>query len=119
MKEQELNKQLHYTRAELRRMEREERKLKASYTLTKEQIDNLKKEATEEAANVAFSLLLTIPCEVLMDHYWPKTYQKKIPEFVDYILEYYRQWQDGEVTIEELQKDLYKWTGITLVPGKE
>lgn len=105
-------------RAELRRSQREHNKKTATYTLTKEQIEQIKIDATEEAANIAFALLLTLPLEVLMDHYWPKTYNKKIPEFVNYILEYYRMWQDGELSMEDLKKDLWEYAGIRLEAKK-
>lgn len=101
-------------RAELRRSKRDKDKKTATYILTKEQIDQIKQEATDEAANIAFALLLTLPLEVLMDHYWTKTYRKKIPEFVNYILEYYRMWQDGEIDMEDLKKDLWEYAGIRL-----
>ena len=86
--------------------------------MTQEQIDNMKKEITEEAINTAMILLLTLPMEVLMDHYWTKTYAKKIPEFTDHVLEYYRRWQDGEIKLEDLQKDLWEYGGVRLEKGK-
>ena len=84
------------TRAEMRRAAREESKKTKSYTLTEEQIRIIKQEATTTAVNEAMILLLTLPLEVLMDHYWQKTYDKKIPEFTNYVLEYYEKWQNGE-----------------------
>ena len=47
----------------------------------------------EEAINTAMLLLLTLPLKVLMDHYWKKSYTKRMPEFINYVLEYYEQWQ--------------------------
>ena len=105
-------------RAEYRRQKKIEKSNKATYVMTQEQIDNMKKEITEEAINTAMILLLTLPMEVLMDHYWPKTYAKKIPEFTDHVLEYYRRWQDGEIKLEDLQKDLWEYGGVRLEKGK-
>lgn len=114
------------TRAEKRRLQRDEAKEQVAYTLTNAQLetminDRLKKEvakakaeATNDAINAAMTLLLTLPMEVLMDHYWQRSYSKKIPEFTSYVLEYYQKWQDGELDMEELKKDLWEYGGIRL-----
>ncbi len=114
-------------RAEYRRAAKNEKKTKtATYNLTKAQLDvmvreqieekisKVKKEATEEAVNTAMILLLTLPLEVLMDHYWKKSYAKKIPEFTNYILEYYEKWQDGELDLDKLREDLWVYGGVRL-----
>ena len=49
-----------------------------------------------------------------MDHYWPKSYAKKIPEFTNYVLEYYERWQNGELDMDELKEDLWRYGGIRL-----
>lgn len=117
-------------RAELKRKEREEKKAKtATYNLTQAQLDamiqesigkrieQVKREATDEAVNTAMILLLTLPLEVLMDHYWTKTYAKKIPEFTQHVLDYYTRWQDGELDMEVLKEDLWTYGGIRLEEG--
>lgn len=107
-------------RAERKRQERERSKAKTvTYNLTKEQIDKMKTDAVEKAVNTAMVLLLALPLEVLMDHYWPKSYAKKIPEFTNYVLEYYRQWQDGELDMEELKKDLWEYGGVRFEERRE
>jgi hypothetical protein len=118
-------------RAERRRLERNEQKAKtATYTLTKAQLDaivrekidgeliKLKEEATEEAVNTAMVLLLTLPLEVLMDHYWPKSYARRIPEFTNHVLEYYEMWQNGELDMDKLKEDLWEYGGIKLMEGE-
>lgn len=102
------------SRAEYRRMKKAKNAGKATYVLTSEQIDRIKKEVTDEAINTAMVLLLTIPMEVLMDHYWKKTYPKKIPEFTNYVLGYYKMWQDGELDLNDLRKDLWEYGGVRL-----
>nr|UWI42002.1 MAG: hypothetical protein [Bacteriophage sp.] len=114
-------------RAERRRLEREKSKQKtATYNLTKEQLDKLvedqikdrlkvvKKQAMEDAINTAMTLLLVLPMEVLMDHYWKKTYAKKIPEFTELVLQYYERWQNGELDMDEMKKDLWEYGGVRL-----
>lgn len=114
-------------RAERRRMEREkERARTATYNLTQEQLDamiqqkigselnRIKQEATEKAINTAMVLLLTLPLEVLMDFYWKKSYAKRIPEFTQHVLDYYEMWQNDELDIEDLKKDLWEFAGVKI-----
>lgn len=104
------------SRAERRRAQKCEQKAKtATYNLTRAQLDALvrekisgeldrvKQEATNDAINQAMILLLTLPLEVLMDHYWPKSYAKRIPEFTEHVLEYYEKWQNDELDMDKLK----------------
>lgn len=119
-------------RAERRRALKNEQKAKtATYNLTKAQLDamvregiaeelaRVKEEATEEAVNTAMVLLLTLPLEVLMDYYWKKSYAKRIPEFTNHVLEYYEMWQNGELDMDELKEDLWKYGGVKLMEGEK
>lgn len=119
-------------RAERRRAQKNEQKAKtATYNLTKDQLDavvrekigdelaRIKQEATEEAVNTAMDLLLTLPLEVLMDYYWKKSYAKRIPEFTNHVLEYYEMWQNGELDMDELKEDLWKYGGVKLMEGEK
>lgn len=98
----------------------------ATYNLTKSQLDNTVKDSVKselekayrdgvnEGVNQAMILLLTLPLEVLMDFYWKKSYAKKIPEFTQHVLDYYAAWQNGELDLEELKKDLWEYGGVRL-----
>ncbi|MCD8119729.1 MAG: hypothetical protein LUE29_09690 [Lachnospiraceae bacterium] len=114
-------------RAEIRRAARQEQKDQtATYNLTKAQLEHYiqegikdkiaeaKQEATEKAVNQAMVLMLTLPLEVLMDYYWPKTYAKRIPEFTDHVLEYFERWQNGELDMDKLREDLWVYGGVKL-----
>lgn len=118
-------------RAEIRRaLKNKEKEKTATYNLTKSQLDNIirghidqdlervKRQATDEAVNTAMILLLTLPLEVLMDHYWKKSYAKRIPEFTAYVLEYYEKWQNGELDMDKLREDLWEYGGIRLEEEK-
>lgn len=118
-------------RAEMRRARKDEKKYKTvTYTLTQEQLDKIvrdkigdelkrvKKEATEDAVNTAMILLLTLPLEVLIDYYWPKSYAKRIPKFTDRVIEYYERWQNGELDMDKLKEDLWNYGGVKLVEGE-
>ena len=117
-------------RAELRRAAREKKKSEVTYNLTRAQLDafvqeqighkikEAKEEATSEAINQAIALLLTLPLEVLMDHYWPKSYEKRLPGFVDKVIEYYEMWQDGKLDMDKMKEDLWQYGGVRLEPEK-
>lgn len=116
-------------RAENRRAMRNEKKKTATYNLTREQLRHavrnqicgdlarVKREATDDAVNTAMILLLTLPLEVLMDHYWTKSYAKRIPAFTNHVLEYYERWQNGDLDMEKLKEDLWEYGGVRLEEG--
>lgn len=107
-------------RAERRRAEKQAHKAKtATYNLTQEQIDKIKQEARDEAVDVAVTLMLALPLEVLMgEGYWEKTAKRRLPKFLDDVLSLYDSWNKGVLTIEELREDLWKYGGIKLEPPK-
>ena len=114
-------------RQQRRAAERKEQKARTkTYNLTEAQLHTYVRQAIEkelkndheeimnESTNTAMILLLTLPLEVLMDHYWPKSYAKKIPEFTNYVLEYYERWQNGELDMDKLKEDLWEYGGVRL-----
>ena len=120
------------SRAEMRRMQREKKKAKtATYNLTKEQLDAMveeristcireaKEAATYDAVNAAMTLMLVLPMEVLMDHYWYESYSTKIPEFTSYVLEYYERWMKGELDMDKMKQDLWEYGGIRLEESED
>ena len=117
-------------RAEIRRAMKNEKKAKtATYNLTKAQLDamvrekigeeleRVKQEAMDNAVNTAMVLLLTLPLEVLMDHYWKKSYAKRIPEFTAHVLEYYEMWKNDELDMDKLKEDLWEYGHVRLEEG--
>jgi hypothetical protein len=103
------------SRAERRRIERETKKKTKVYTLTQEQIDQIKREAGDKAIDTAFTLLLAIPLEVLIgEGYWEKTAKKRLPKFLDEVLSLYDSWEKGVLTLEDLKADLWEYGGIKL-----
>lgn len=83
-----------------------------------DELIRVKQEATDDAVNTAMVLLLTLPLEVLMDHYWTKSYAKRIPKFTERVLEYYERWQNGELDMEKLKEDLWEYGGVKLVESE-
>lgn len=99
-----------------RRLEHEMEKRKTMvYQLTQEQIDQIKKDAIADATNVAFTLMLALPLEVLTgDGYWKKTSKRRIPKFLNDLLNLYDSWEKGVLSMDELRKDLWEIGGIKL-----
>ena len=116
------------TRAEKRRLMKEENKQAKTptYQFTKEQIDvmiqaeverklgEIKQEITEESIAAAMELLFVLPMEVLMDNFWQKSYQQKIPKFTELLLDYYQAWENGELDMDKMKEDLWTYGGIRL-----
>lgn len=66
-------------------------------------------------ANIAWQLMLAIPCEVLIgDGYWAKTAKKKLPKFIDDCLSLYDSYNAGTLTLAEMRKDIKENAGIEL-----
>ena len=68
-------------RAELRRTEKEQKKLTKTFVLTQEQINEIKKQAADDAielmAEKTFVLMLGLPLEILItEEYWKKSAKK-------------------------------------------
>lgn len=101
-------------------------KREKTYTFTKSQLELYLKEKINKrleevreddmnrAVNQAMILLLTLPMEVLMDHYWFTTADKRIPEFTAYLIDYYTRWQNDELDMEKMKQDLWEYGGIRL-----
>lgn len=112
-------------RQQRRASQRKESKRSKTYTLTKEQLEQYvrkaidaelkdREECLEVALNNAMVLMLTLPLEVLMDHYWSKSYEKRIPEFTQHVLDYYERWRDGELDMGDLKRDLWEYGHVRL-----
>lgn len=78
------------------------------------ELQRVKQEATDDAINTAMVLLLTLPLTVLMEHYWKKSYAKRLPKFIELLLEYYEHWQNDELDMEEMKKNLWEYGGVRL-----
>ncbi|MDF2608964.1 MAG: hypothetical protein K0R92_438 [Lachnospiraceae bacterium] len=100
-------------RAEYRRIEKEQLKPSKVYTLNQAQINQIKEKAVEEATNKAFVLMMAIPCEILANEgYWEKTAKQRMPKFLDDCIGLFKAYEQGVVTMEQMQSDLKKIGGI-------
>lgn len=85
-------------------------------------IKNMKRQASEEAANLAFLLMLAIPVMVLHDKYsllMKKVVNGKSREerFAELCLDLYDSFEKGYVTVDDLHKCLWDEAGIKLERG--
>ena len=102
----------------------------ATYNFTQEQLDtivrqkvkaeveNIRKQARDEAVDIAITLMLALPIKVIKDKYWVKTAKRRLPKFIDNVLSLYGSWEKGVLTIEELREDLWNYGGIKLEAPK-
>lgn len=114
------------SRAERRRAEKSTGK-KATYNVTEEQLDimihermdkewqQLKQQIADDTTNEILSVLFTLPMEVLMEDFWPKSYYKKIPQFTEKLLAKYNEYQEGLVDMESLKEKLWTYGGVKLI----
>lgn len=65
---------------------------------------------TSNAIDQAFVLLLGIPYKVMNNQYGWKS--KRLTKFSELILEYYNEFQNGEMSIEAYRKMIWEQTGI-------
>lgn len=81
-------------------------------------IDDIKLSIRNEAVNAALILTFALPMKVLIDHYWQKSYKKRLPGFTDKMLDYYKKWESGELDLTELEKELWDNCGIRFESDK-
>lgn len=106
-------------RAERRRKEKEQAKKEKTYTLTQSQIDQIRRDAVNDAVKISFTLMLALPMEVLIgDGYWRKSAKRKIPKFLDDLLSLYKSWELGVLTMEQLRADLWNIGGVEVEAPK-
>ena len=71
-----------------------------TYVLTQDQIDQMKRDAVNEATRKAFIMFLSIPVMVLYDKFgFRKT---RLTRFMDYALVWYESVRDDETSMREL-----------------
>lgn len=88
------------------------------YNIRKSDIDTMKKDAVNEAADAAMVLLLAIPIKVLRDEYgWGS--KKRLPEFAEKLADEYSNFSNGDVSLEEYANLVYEYTGIKFEKNKE
>lgn len=117
------------SRAEMRRKSREASKSTKTYHFTQEQLMQFKRQEyerarsdilkhTDDLAEEILEMMLVIPTNVLVNDYWPGTAKKRIPKFIRDCLSLYNAWQEGQVSMEEMQELTAKYGNMELVDKK-
>ena len=85
-----------------------------TYTLTRSQIQQMKKDCTEEAVDTAFKLMLCIPTMVIHDKF-SKIMKKegRLETFVDLVLDLYDSYNRDFIKLEELEECLKEEAGVS------
>ena len=78
-------------------------------------IDRIKMESAEEAAEMAFFLMLAIPTMVIHDHFGDLMKRDgREQNFIKWCLNTYECFGEGLVTLEDLQQCLYEEAGLRM-----
>ena len=118
------------TRAEIRRKEREKKKNKATFVMTYEELEKIRKREYEKAkkeyekkngeiAKTILKMMIVVPTNVLINDYWEKTARKRIPKFVEDCLSLYDSLSKGAVKMQELQDLTEEYAKIRLIDNKK
>ena len=83
--------------------------------LTQDQIDQMKKDAVDEATAKAFRMFMSIPLMVLHDKFGFGRIRGS--RFMDYVLIWYESIQRGETSLAEIIKIAEDLTGVKVVSG--
>lgn len=113
-------------RAEIRRKDREKKKNKATFVMTYEELEKIRKQEYDRArktiqdksdqiAEDILKMMIVIPTNVLINDYWEKTAKKRIPQFVEDCMDLYKAWSEGIVSMEEMQELTEEYAGIKLI----
>lgn len=114
------------SRAELRRQKRENVKKAKTFIMTAEELEKIRMQEfnrakkllldkNDDLAEQILQMMLVIPTNVLIADYWPKTAKQRIPEFVESCMSLYQAWEQGVVTMTEMQELTEEYAGIKLI----
>lgn len=100
----------------------ERRRASKNNNLKSSDIDNIKRQASKKAVDVAFLLMLAIPTMVIHDKYsqlMKKTVNGKSREerFVDLCIDLYDSFNKGYVSIEDFHRCLWEEAGVKIERG--
>ena len=105
------------SRAERRRLERDNSKAQKTYTLTQAQIDQMKKEVSMEATKKAFIMMMGFPLLTLRDKFGFG--KERLNRFMDKMLDLYEAYEMDYVDLDDLNDTIMKETGVTLIKKRE
>lgn len=101
------------TREQRRRIEREKLSGEATYTLTRAQIDKIKDDATQRALHQAFRMMIAFPVMAVRNQYGFQS--KAIKRMVDDIFKFYHDYENGFITLEDIDDIIKHETGYKIL----
>lgn len=105
------------SRAERRRLERDNSKAQNTYTLTQAQIDQMKKEVSMEATKKAFLMMMGFPLLTLRDKFGFG--KARLNRFMDKMLDLYEAYENDYVDLDDLNNTILEETGVTLLEKRK
>ena len=105
------------SRAERRRLERDNSKSQKTYTLTQAQIDQMKKEVSMEATKKAFIMMMGFPLLTLRDKFGFG--KERLNRFMDKMLDMHEAYEMDDGDLDDLNDTIMKETGVTLIKKRE
>lgn len=105
------------SRAERRRLERDNGKSQKTYTLTQAQIDQMKKEVSMEATKKAFLMMMGFPLLTLRDKFGFG--KSRLNRFMSHMLDMYEAYEMDYVDLDDLNNTILEETGVTLLEKRE
>ena len=104
------------SRAERRRLEKEAKKKKKTYTMTESAIVEIKKQATRDAVEICINLMFGIPLLAFRDlSKWGKANdwgKKRLIKMYEHMEKIYKDFENGLITLDDINQVLNDEVGL-------
>lgn len=84
-----------------------------TYNLTEQQISDMKKQAAKEAVEVAWTLMLGLPCMPLLDKFGFSS--EDLERFLDELMDYYDSYEKGYITLKDVHDVVLEEGGCDII----
>ena len=88
-------------------------KKKPTYNLNMEQIEQMKRDAAKEAIEVAWTLMLGLPCMPLMDKFGFDS--EKIGQYLDEVMDYFDSYEKGYISLKDVHDCVLEEAGYDII----
>ena len=105
------------SRAERRRLERNQENQTKTYTLTQAQLDEKLKAVEMEATKKAFLMMMGFPLLTLRDKFGFG--KERLNRFMDKMMDLYEAYEMDYVDLADLERTIMEETGVTLLKKRE
>lgn len=84
-----------------------------TYNMTDQQISDMKKQAAKEAVEVAWTLMLGLPCMPLLDKFGFSG--EDLERFLDELMDYYDSYEKDYITLKDVHDVVLEETGYDII----